>query len=354
MAKIYNDKSGNWYGSNTYLTEKQQKFNAKSILNFFKNLSKYDWSNNSICAILGNMSFESTLNPLLDEVGGGSGYGLVQWTPKSKYIKLSKEIGMYKQYDTVYAQLSVIDYEVTKGLQWIKTSDYDISFKDFVTDTTHSVEWLTGAWLRNYERPLDQTQENINLRCNGDTSGHIGSLQWLESLDFDNSSSGSVDGFLNWCENIANDNKYLYKYGSAHGVSWDYTGIYFDCSSFVSFGLHNGGGYDLETKFSTETQKDELEKLGFTIIKFKNKSQLKRGDILLITGHTEVVYSVEDDKIKLIGAHNDNVPKDEQISIIDYYNDNWEYICRPNENDSVKPPYYKRNRMGMVFVYPRH
>lgn len=353
MAKLYNDKSGDWYGSSTYLTVNQQKFNAKSILNYFKNLSNNAWSNNSICAILGNMSFESTLNPLLDEVGGGSGYGLVQWTPKSNLIKRAKAIGMYSQYDTLLAQLSVIDYEVNNNIQWITTTDYNISFKDFISDTTHSVEWLTGAFLKNYERPADQSQENINKRCNGDNQGHIGSLQWVESLDFNNS-SGSIDGFLNWCESIANDNTYLYKYGSAHGVDWDYTGNYFDCSSFVSFGLHNGGGYDLTTQFSTDTQKEDLEDLGFNVISFKNKSQLKRGDILLITGHTEVVYTVNDDDIKLVGAHNNVVPPDEQISIINYYDDSWEYICRPNDSETPKPSYFKRNRTSMVFVYPKH
>lgn len=351
MAKLYNDKSGNWYGSNTYLTVNQQKFNAKSILNYFKNLSNNEWSNNSICALLGNMSFESALNPLIDEVGG-SGYGLVQWTPKTNLIKRAKKIGMYSSYDTLFTQLSVIDYEVNTDIQWIATTDYNITFKEFVSDTTHSIEWLTGAFLKNYERPKDQSQENINKRCNGDSQGHIGSLQWVEILDFNNSSD-SVDGFLNWCENIANDNTYLYKYGAAHGVEWDYNGKYFDCSSFVSFGLHNGG-YDLKTQFSVSTQKEELETLGFNIITFKNKSQLKRGDILIVTGHTEVVLSVNDNDIKLVGARTDKVPPDEQISIINYYDNSWQYICRPNDNGTPKPNYFKKNRTSMVFVYPKH
>ena len=91
MTKIYNDKCGSWYGSDVYLTLSQQKFNGKSAINYFKNLSNYGWSNNSICAILGNMCFESSLNPQLQQ-RGGSGYGLVQWTPKSNLTSRAKAI----------------------------------------------------------------------------------------------------------------------------------------------------------------------------------------------------------------------------------------------------------------------
>ena len=39
MAKIYRDKSGSYYGSSSYLTEKQQKFNAQCVLKYCKQLS---------------------------------------------------------------------------------------------------------------------------------------------------------------------------------------------------------------------------------------------------------------------------------------------------------------------------
>ena len=146
MAKIYRDKSGSYYGSSSYLTEKQQKFNAKCILKYCKQLSDLEWSNNSICAILGNISAESTVNPMLNEVGG-SGYGLVQWTPKSNLQKRAKAIGRYNTYSTMFTQLSVIDYEAHSNLQWIKTSDYPITFMEFIK-STESILYLTGAWLK--------------------------------------------------------------------------------------------------------------------------------------------------------------------------------------------------------------
>lgn len=356
MAKIYNDKTGSWYGGDNYLTVKQQKFNAKAITNFFKNLSNYNWSNNSICAILGNMSFESGLNPQLGEVGG-SGYGLVQWTPKSNLISRAKAIKQGSSYDTMFTQLSVIDYEVKNGIQWIKTTRYPLSFKEFIEDTTHDIEYLTGAWLYNYERPLDQSDENINRRTNGDNSGHLGSLQFVEIVGGDVTDVGSINGFLNWCETIANDNSYLYRLGAAHGVSWEYEGKYFDCSSFVSFGLHNGGEYALDTQFTTGNQKAELTELGFNVFEYESKKYLKRGDIVFyndgVNGHTEVVFSVDDNGAsELVGSHTDSLPPSEQISIINWYEGGWQYVARPT-GGSPTPIYNRKKRKGMIFCYNR-
>lgn len=357
MAKIYNDKTGSWYGGDNYLTVEQQKFNAKAITNYFQNLSKYNWGNNSICAILGNMSFESTLSPQLNEVGGGSGYGLVQWTPKSNLISRAKAIKQGSSYDTVYTQLSVIDYEVKNGIQWIKTTRYPLTFKEFIEDTTHDIEYLTGAWLCNYERPADQSDENIKRRTNGDNNGHLGALQFVDLVGGDVSNTGSINGFLNWCEQIANDNSYLYKLGSGHGVPWTYDGKYFDCSSFVSFGLHNGGGYALDTQFTTGNQKTELTELGFNVFEYVNKKDLKRGDIVFYNngenGHTEVVFSVDENGAsELVGAHTDSLPPAEQISITNWYEGGWQYVARPTGGSS--PPIYNRKkRKGMIFCYNR-
>lgn len=356
MAKILKDKCGSWYGSDVYLTLSQQKFNGKSAINYFKNISSYSWTNNSICAILGNMSFESTLNPQLSERGGGSGYGLVQWTPKSNLTSRAKAIKQGSTYDTMFTQLSVIDYEVKTKKQWIKTTHYPLTFEEFVNDNTHDILYLTGAWLCNYERPADQSDINIARRCNGD-SGHMGSLDFVELVGSDVSTDGNINGFLNWCEQIANDNSYLYKLGSGHGVPWTYDGKYFDCSSFVSFGLHNGGGYALDTQFTTANQKAELTELGFYIFNYSNKNDLKRGDIVFYNnadgGHTEVVAETDSNgATKLVGSHTDELPPDEQISITNWYEGGWQYVARPA--GGISPPIYNRKKQkGMIFCYNR-
>lgn len=360
MTKLYTDKSGSWYGGSSSLNEKQQKFNAQCVLKYCKQLSDKVWSNNSICAVLGNMSFESTINPMLNEYGG-SGYGLVQWTPKSNLQKRAKSIGQYDTYDTMYTQMCVIDYESEKNLQWIKTTEYPLSFNEFIK-SNESLLYLTGAWLKNYERPADQSESNILKRYNGDLLGHIGSKEWNDILDFNLVDDDvSITGFLKWCETIANNNSYQYKLGAGHGVPWNYSGKYFDCSSFVSFALHNGGGFDLDTQFTTANQKNELEQLGFSVKKF-NKSDLKKGDIIFYningSGHTEVVYSVDNSNILLVGAHNDTLPPNEQISIIPFYNSDWQYYARSDTNnpplpEPITPIKLRYNQRFCPFVFPR-
>lgn len=180
MATLYQDETGKWYGGNNGLNSSQYQINGSSFYNFCINLSAYKpWSLNSISAMLGNMTFESSVNPQRQEVGG-SGYGLVQWTPKSNLISRARAIGRASIYDTMYTQCLVFDYEIKNKKQWIATSDYPITFKEFI-QSDKDVLYLTGAFLRNYERPADQSQENINKRYNG-TSGTWGSKTWYEFL----------------------------------------------------------------------------------------------------------------------------------------------------------------------------
>ena len=79
---------GNTYDSSNALTMEQMKINANYI---WKALKLQGWTKNAVSAILGNMQSESSINPgrwQSDRVGGnpeGHGYGLVQWTPYTKY-----------------------------------------------------------------------------------------------------------------------------------------------------------------------------------------------------------------------------------------------------------------------------
>ena len=79
---------GNTYDSSTSLKQSQMEVNAKYIYSY---LSSEGWTLNAIAGILGNMQSESSINPgrwESDRVGGNPdshGYGLVQWTPYTKY-----------------------------------------------------------------------------------------------------------------------------------------------------------------------------------------------------------------------------------------------------------------------------
>lgn len=146
---VYKFVDGRWHSNNSYLTIGQMRNNAALV---FDNLIERDWSNNAIYALLGNMQQESTINPGLNEKGGG-GYGLVQWTPKSNYTNWADQHD-YDIKNGDYQCLWIDTMTVSTG-QWIQTSAYPISFNDWKTDTAHSLEWLTKAFERNFERSAD-------------------------------------------------------------------------------------------------------------------------------------------------------------------------------------------------------
>lgn len=142
-----------WISGNRFLTIEEMKENATMIYGYF--ISK-GWTINAICGMLGNMQTESTINPgiweNLNEGNLQGGYGLVQWTPASKYINW---IG--NDYGDGNNQCSRLIYELENGLQWITKPNYPLSFEEFSksSDTPYN---LALVFLNNYERPLEEVQ----------------------------------------------------------------------------------------------------------------------------------------------------------------------------------------------------
>lgn len=96
-----------WISENRYLTRSEMENNANIIINYYRG---FGFDDRTIAAILGNMQAESTLSPALEEVGG-SGYGLVQWTPKSVLENHCNTIGL-SPYTSGNIQLYVVLCEV--------------------------------------------------------------------------------------------------------------------------------------------------------------------------------------------------------------------------------------------------
>jgi hypothetical protein len=136
-----------------WLTETESLNNAQMIVNHFKGT---DWSKESISAMCGNMRHESSINPDMYEYGydwaQDRGYGLVQWTPRSKYWDWAVAQGLDPKNGD--SQLARIDYEVENGIQYYSTTSYPESFAEFRANTFNkSVDYLTEAFTWNYERP---------------------------------------------------------------------------------------------------------------------------------------------------------------------------------------------------------
>lgn len=145
-----------------WLTEEQSLSNAQLVVNHFVDT---DWTREALAAMIGNMRHESSINPNMYEYGydwaDDRGYGLVQWTPRSKYWDWAVANNLDPEDGD--SQLARIDYEVDNNIQWIAnghavryglSDKYDFSFADFRTNAHGlTVEALTEAFMWNYEGP---------------------------------------------------------------------------------------------------------------------------------------------------------------------------------------------------------
>lgn len=144
------------YVSNTNLTSYEMRVNAQYILDY---LCSCGWTKNAVCGMLGNMESESFINPGRWENGeaiASKGYGLVQWTPSTNYTNWAQEQSL--PVENIDSQLQRILYEVQEDVQWIPTSSYNFSFSTF-TQSTQTPYYLACAFLHNYERPANPSQD---------------------------------------------------------------------------------------------------------------------------------------------------------------------------------------------------
>lgn len=144
-----------WHnGYQVWLTEQQSLENGQLVANFL--LSK-GWTPESISATLGNMRHESSVNPNMYEYGKAWaddwGFGLVQWTPRSKYWNWALQNGYSEsELRDGDAQLDRMDYEVNNNIQWISTPNYPETYAQY-RRSKKNLDYLTNAFCWNYEKP---------------------------------------------------------------------------------------------------------------------------------------------------------------------------------------------------------
>lgn len=148
-----------WISGNRYLDTSEMRNNAEMV---FKYGTNHGWSLNAIAAICGNMQSESGINPGIWEglTPYSGGYGLVQWTPYTKYSDWATQQG-YTWEDNGNAEMERISYEAANNLQWFRNEelgmDPPISFADFLTSQLPP-ETLADYWCWFYEHPANPTQ----------------------------------------------------------------------------------------------------------------------------------------------------------------------------------------------------
>lgn len=132
------------------LTQQEMEDNVDEI--YAQLYSGYTWSINAICAVLGNMQYESGLNPAQTENGfpTGSmrgGYGLIQWTParKIKQWLQANNHSIYSGYWQCYYLSNVYQDE------WYSTPEYPETYEEF-KHSGKTLDYLTRCFFENYLR----------------------------------------------------------------------------------------------------------------------------------------------------------------------------------------------------------
>jgi len=197
MVQYYNPESRS-------LTLAEMTVNSEYILGY---LLPKGWSRNAVCGMLGNMQSESAINPARwqsDDIGNmRMGFGLVQWTPATKYIDWANSNGL--PYREMPSNLERIEWEVANNQQWIKTTKYPITFQEFKVSTA-SPEYLAQAFIINYERPANQDQPIRSTQAK----------YWWDTL----SGTGTIDPDPNPDPDPTPSNKKIYHLWLSGALKW--------------------------------------------------------------------------------------------------------------------------------------
>lgn len=167
------DGSGYMVGSNN--TTEAQANNAYCIAMY---LMAEGWCLEAICGMLGNIQGEGMTQPGWWQSNNygvlTTGYGLVQWTPATKYINWAAEQwgtddpwGPYYYSGWYECYRIAMECAQRLGGQWIATQTYNFSFTDYARginfegfDQYERVEYAASAFMYNYERPASYGSES--------------------------------------------------------------------------------------------------------------------------------------------------------------------------------------------------
>lgn len=149
---------GNGYTAQGW-SRAQKAQNVDVIASYFNSIG---WTINAIAAMVGNMEAESYINPgqwehghPVEQIPAHYGYGLVQWTPWTKYTDWAGA-DFRTNYDK---QLYRIKYELDWDIatpntgQWYIRDGYNLSFNEFAhaTEDVAGIQWLAMCFFRDYE-----------------------------------------------------------------------------------------------------------------------------------------------------------------------------------------------------------
>lgn len=170
MATTIQEING-FYTGNNYLTIAQQSANAVWIASYLTAIPNTPWTSyEAIAALCGNASQESNVNPGFWEGKSPNlqrGFGLLQWTPATKYRDWCYE--QSPRLDPAYMDSALLRvlYEMRNNLQWIPVRLFDyMTFYEFAANEKgYPLDSLVNCFMRSYERPALETANLENRRA---------------------------------------------------------------------------------------------------------------------------------------------------------------------------------------------
>lgn len=186
----------NWQSGNYYFFNYPEKMENNALL-VYQGLSKHGWTMEAIAGTLGNMYYESSINPgiwqNLDYGNRSGGYGLIQWTPATKYINWAGA----NWESNHWLQIDRLHYESTcGGLYWIRRGTYtDWSYEMYRQSTEDpyllacvfawcaegSAVVLYGAGSKEEADRLTEREKEANREALRRARGNE-ALKWYEFL----------------------------------------------------------------------------------------------------------------------------------------------------------------------------
>lgn len=165
-----------WVSRNGALSEAERDSNA---FLFFQYFFSRGWSIAAIAGMLGNIQVESGVNPGIWENGEemGGGYGLVQWTPYTKYSQwVGEELPGEDWQNNGDAECARIQWEMENGEQWganpsAEVPEPPITFEEF------SKSWLPADTLAEYFLLYYERPANIDQPARGENA-----IKWFGKL----------------------------------------------------------------------------------------------------------------------------------------------------------------------------
>lgn len=165
--------------------------NAQCIYGFFK---AEGWTDESICALIGNCGYESGCNPnawqgYSPTYAYDQGFGIVQWTPWSIITDWLGARGYsVQQYGN--AECRKIQEELENGEQWYDVG-YGMSFREF-TQSTGDLGYLTEVFMRNYLRPASYYSLGSRTQFAQYCYNLIQSGEWKGTYPLDGDGTGII------------------------------------------------------------------------------------------------------------------------------------------------------------------